>query len=455
MAKRYGLRKDEINLNGSESSYNHYDTGSQKEIYELVHSLQNTATEVDGCLYTTKCDIITVNDENDTDKRLSTVYNNVSYKESYIKVKSQYSMLVRVDQMPQNACSLELCNTGENTILFTLAFDGLVYTKLNCPDIYVVSGRSIKVEVLPKSTRMIRLVVVNGELCVAVSHVKLETFSLQEVNGLNTLGTKYNDFEFIENVAHDRNGCWYNGVKIGNKIWFTDSLRSYSGYSFTLNGTGWTTEKNIGNGYGCSKFDFSEQYNVRDCGYLYEFMGTGRFLYYNSSYASISSTRKYQYQLDANVSYNNEILTTVWHVPTSGEWQEMFMYIKLKFKTEQISNILCGKRYWNTSNVEGSPGYDLTQNDAFGFSVYPCGYAMSDGATNYQQGNMAYFWTPDVDTPYNTWSDALGGETVYYNSSYTSFYGKAIRFAFNEPNPVVVKQLINNRFMLRFVKNLS
>ncbi|MBR4218480.1 MAG: hypothetical protein IKR71_05485, partial [Bacteroidales bacterium] len=173
--------------------------------------------------------------------------------------------------------------------------------------------------------------------------------SVQSESNDFVCGTKMKDYD----------GNEYNTVKIGEQCWMKENMRS-----------------------------------TRDC--------NGKTIAGNSIY---SYTIPYRYAPDGksdNVAqygylYNWPAATKVcpkgWHLPTREEFETLRIYCGDHYSVDgnktYIAKALAAKTGWSGTSIVGTPGNNLSANNASGFSAVPAGYDSGGHSFGYN----SYLWS--------------------------------------------------------------
>ena len=191
-------------------------------------------------------------------------------------------------------------------------------------------------------------------------------------------------------TVNDFNGITYHTVQIGNQCWMKENLRttyrSENGPNdFIGNGGGWpssyVTLSSATTPHWYNSYDEDERVQSSDYGYLYNWAAV---INYDTE----------------NPSGAQGICPNGWHVPTYSEWTQMLNYVRSQneyvcdYNSDNIAKALASNNYWmsntNTNNDQCAVGYDLSTNNATGFSAVPAGLFASQ-ISNVNQA--AKFWT--------------------------------------------------------------
>ena len=179
----------------------------------------------------------------------------------------------------------------------------------------------------------------------------------------------------------DIDGNVYQTVKIGDQEWTVENLR--------------TTKYNDGTPI---TFDTSTvTWNMAE---------TEKYCYYTNT-TNTDSIKKYGALYNWYVvspANPKKIAPAGWHVPTDAEWTILEKYLVLNgfnwdgttdtssSEDNRLAKSIAAKTGWNTSDLTGATGNDLTNNNRSGFTALPGGYRFSLGKF-FHQGNMAYWWS--------------------------------------------------------------
>lgn len=194
--------------------------------------------------------------------------------------------------------------------------------------------------------------------------------------------------------VQDHEGNYYNTVQIGNQCWMRENIRCKTspknpsqtigaGYSFT---------------YSSSKpqmFTASGADSVRlfANGYLYNWP------------AAIDTAT--DQNLKASFENRRGICPEGWHVPSRTDWDTLVAYVSNQAdylcnnNSTYIARALADQASWETNSGNCTPGQDLTQNNATGFSATAAGYIdrYTSWGTSMQytsNNNTAALWTTNT-----------------------------------------------------------
>lgn len=143
----------------------------------------------------------------------------------------------------------------------------------------------------------------------------------------------------------ERDNITYRTIQYGCQTWFAEDLRT----NYYADGT------QIGTPPSNSGYVF----------YYYRYSNHGGYFYlpdrvYNNAHGSICPTG--------------------WHIPSRTEWEELFTTLRIRDEyvcgnDSSIIKAISNTSGWNSSNVECSPGYNMTTNNSSGIGLNPDGCA--------------------------------------------------------------------------------
>lgn len=239
----------------------------------------------------------------------------------------------------------------------------------------------------------------------------------------NSNGTAYGDEKSFTTFACgtativDAENHTYHTVQIGTQCWMKENLRTTKyadstviehGYSISTTTAYWYYPNN--------NFGNSGTY-----GLLYNWKAVMR----DASYCNY------------NPSGVQGICPTGWHVPSDAEWIQLTDYVSSRIQyrcSENSSNIakaLAGTAWWTNytetdTGRECFPGYQMTSNNATGFSAIPGGYC--SGSTNYFFGTSATFWSATECSSDNAYFRSLRYNNAgVYSDERSKYVGHSVR----------------------------
>lgn len=219
------------------------------------------------------------------------------------------------------------------------------------------------------------------------------------VMGSAFVGSSSSSSEISYGTLNDtRDGQTYKTVMIGTQTWMAQNL-NYD----TLNGIGsWCFNDNADS---CTKY-----------GRLYDW----------ATAMGVSSTYNYSTVLGDSVNHRG-ICPQSWHMPNSGEWQTLYVYMGANNGDEHVGISIRSIEGWST---EGT--------DRFGFSALPagsrCEYGMFNLATHSSYTDIVYssdstgFWSATELLDFNSpWTLYNGGYDFYPTNGSEKVDGYGIR----------------------------
>ena len=238
------------------------------------------------------------------------------------------------------------------------------------------------------------------------------------ISNLQNAVDNSNDDGFVcgLNTVTDYDGNTYHTVKIGNQCWTRENLRSEHYSDGTAIPAG--SELSTTEAYRYSPDNDSS--NVATFGYLYNWTA---------------------YVHNATSMPAQGICPTGWHIPNKNEWNQLRDYVKSRSEyvcdnnNNNIARALAAKTGWFTTSSENyrcAPGYDMSSNNATGFSAMAAGWFSAINSS--PSGKLAdayfailapdstpafYWWFPKLNYHTNTFS-IQGGTTSYTEASAVS-----------------------------------
>lgn len=203
----------------------------------------------------------------------------------------------------------------------------------------------------------------------------------------------------------------YNTVQIGDQCWMKENLRTTHYADGTAIPAGITTADDHIAAYRYAPNN--DESNVATYGYLYN--------WYAVMHGAASSS--------ANPSGVQGICPAGWHVPSDAEWTQLTTYVhdngyqcpdcnasNLWTNVDCIAKALAAQTGWcSYSNDACAVGYDLSTNNATGFSALPAGFYCG----TYYYGFSAYYWST---TQNNNFNSTAYSRTLNYNGNYVYRY---------------------------------
>ncbi len=197
---------------------------------------------------------------------------------------------------------------------------------------------------------------------------------------INKNGISYGDVIKVKTLLTDPemvvdiDGNVYHTVTIGSQVWMVENLKTTRYRNRDLIGTTSSIYTDI-------TYDVSPKYQWAYGG------NENNVAVYGRLYTWYAATD------------NRNIAPEGWHIATNNEWTELENYLiengynyDKSLSGNKINTSIAANLLWNTSTIIGTPGYDLTQNNSSGFSIFPVGYRGFDGSY-YNLGYTSDFWT--------------------------------------------------------------
>jgi uncharacterized protein (TIGR02145 family) len=178
----------------------------------------------------------------------------------------------------------------------------------------------------------------------------------------DTSGIQITMTPLVTGTVKDAEGNTYQTVQIGNQVWTAENLRS--------------TKYNDGAG-----------------------ISSGSYCFYNNT-TDAAARKKWGAIYNFTAATSGKLAPTGWHVATDADWTTMEKYLIAHgynydgtTDSNKIGKSLCAQTDWEVdTHYVGTPGKDLSKNNASGFSAVPAGYRTYDG-TFTSQNEMGFFWT--------------------------------------------------------------
>ena len=178
----------------------------------------------------------------------------------------------------------------------------------------------------------------------------------------DTSGIQITMTPLVTGTVKDAEGNTYQTVQIGNQVWTAENLRS--------------TKYNDGTS-----------------------ISSGSYCFYNNT-TEAAAKKKWGAIYNFTTATSGKLAPTGWHVATDADWTTMEKYLITHgynydgtTDSNKIAKSLCAQTDWEVdTDYVGTPGKDLSKNNASGFSALPAGYRTYDGTFTSQNG-MGFFWT--------------------------------------------------------------
>ena len=104
-----------------------------------------------------------------------------------------------------------------------------------------------------------------------------------------------------------------------------------------------------------------------------------------------------------------------WHLPSNGEWTQLFNYLKGQSiywsnnTSTYIAKAMAYPSYWTASNTNYTPGKDASTNNKSGFGAVPTGCSEYGDVTGFNI--YAYFWSSTQSSSTNAYACTLSYNT--------------------------------------------
>ena len=216
----------------------------------------------------------------------------------------------------------------------------------------------------------------------------------------NALGTSYGDEVVFTTAApaddgmpcpgvtsvRDYDGNYYNTVKIGEQCWLKENMKS---------------------------LHFADGVAIPD-GSLLPASASTPFYYYpgddathTAQYGLLynwSAAMRYQDISNENPSDVQGICPNGWHVPGDAEWQQLIDYVngmnayQCNGQDGYIAKALSAATGWMSNYTDCTPGNNIPQNNAIGFTALPAGDIYNYKTSGGSFGSEAEFWSASLGT---------------------------------------------------------
>jgi uncharacterized protein (TIGR02145 family) len=201
----------------------------------------------------------------------------------------------------------------------------------------------------------------------------------------------------------DADGNVYRTVKIGNQVWTTENLR--------------TTKYNDGSPIPHAALQTtwdSSFYNLQDA-----------YCYYKNT-TNADNIKKFGALYNWYAVNTGKLAPAGWHVPTDEEWDTLMTYLITNGynwdganEGNNIAKSMAAKEKWESSNMDGAIGNDLTKNNKSGFSAVPGG-----GRDPADADHKGFY---GIDSVGCWWSSTDWGSTCTWNRSLSYDFSDFLR----------------------------
>jgi uncharacterized protein (TIGR02145 family) len=174
----------------------------------------------------------------------------------------------------------------------------------------------------------------------------------------DTSGIQATMTALVTGTVTDADGNSYQTVQFGKQVWTIENLR--------------TTKYNDGSA-----------------------IGSGCAFYNNTTDAAVK--KKWGALYNGTAAISGKLAPTGWRVPTDADWDELEKYLIANgynydgtTDSNKIAKSMAATTDWKTFEDRGSPGNDLSKNNASGFSALPGG--VHDYSGSYFDQNVLGWW---------------------------------------------------------------
>lgn len=204
----------------------------------------------------------------------------------------------------------------------------------------------------------------------------------------------------------DADGNVYQSVRIGNQVWTVENLR--------------TTKYNDGT-------DIAHVTNSA----TWNSLSTPGYCFYNNS-TDAAEQEKWGALYNWYAVSTGKLAPAGWHVPTDAEWGTLQNYLIANGYNwdgtttgNKIAKSMVAQTDWTSYTQSGTPGNDLSKNNASGLSALPGGLRGLDGRFLYQS-IYGYWWSAAEGDASPAW-----GRRIYYRIAplYRNYYGRSWGFS--------------------------
>lgn len=200
-----------------------------------------------------------------------------------------------------------------------------------------------------------------------------------------------------EGTVADLDGNVYHAIKIGNQVWTVENLK--------------TTKYNDGTEITCIEDNT-----------LWKNNKTGAYCYHDND--SAYNAEKYGALYNWHAVKTGKLAPEGWHVPTRAEWETLQNYLIANgynwdetTEYNKTGKSLAAKTDWDSSNVEGEVGNNMSTNNSSGFLALPGGCREVNGGFNQNKKSRNCFWWSATSTtvPLLTYHCHLKYNTGYFD----------------------------------------
>ncbi len=262
-------------------------------------------------------------------------------------------------------------------------------------------------------------------------------YSIWKRDGLSVRCLRDDEINEVSNpcpgvpTVTDYDGNVYHTVQIGGQCWMKENLRTTryaDGTEIALAASNTDSSSTVAYRYNPGNHSF----NVLTYGYLY-------------NWPAVMNGEASSSTLPSNVQ---GICPMGWHVPSDAEWTQLTNYVSGQSEyvcnnySGYIAKALASNTGWAYYTDTCAVGFDLSSNNATGFSALPAGRYYG----SYSNIN-AYFWSSTEDNGGNAWRRYLnyGGANMYkdYYYKYNGFSVRCVRDGGGIPPTVTTSNVSN------------
>ncbi len=243
-------------------------------------------------------------------------------------------------------------------------------------------------------------------------------YSIWKRDGLSVRCLRDDEINEVSNpcpgvpTVTDYDGNVYHTVQIGGQCWMKENLRTTryaDGTEIALAASNTDSSSTVAYRYNPGNHSF----NVLTYGYLY-------------NWPAVMNGEASSSTLPSNVQ---GICPMGWHVPSDAEWTQLTNYVSGQSEyvcnnySGYIAKALASNTGWAYYTDTCAVGFDLSSNNATGFSALPAGRYYG----SYSNIN-AYFWSSTEDNGGNAWRRYLNyGGANMYKDYYYKYNGLSVR----------------------------
>jgi uncharacterized protein (TIGR02145 family)/uncharacterized repeat protein (TIGR02543 family) len=172
----------------------------------------------------------------------------------------------------------------------------------------------------------------------------------------------------------DGEGNEYKTVRIGSQTWMAENLRS-------------------------TKYQTGGDIIPDTSTATWMTANYGKYCYYSNT-TNADSIKKYGALYNWYAVNTGKLAPPGWHVPTDADWTALESYLITSgynwdgsTSGNKIAKALAARTDWKEFTTAGTPGNNLSANNASGFSALPAGYRGSNGYFFDTQGSFGCWWS--------------------------------------------------------------